>query len=177
MLSRGMPLHSLGSLTPILPEGAHFIAPDARLIGDVVIDSEVSIWFGSVLRAEYERIHIGARSNVQDRVVMHVDPGFPLTLGTNVSIGHSAIVHGCTVEDGSLIGMGATVMNGAVIGAGSIVGANALVTQNTRFPPRSLILGSPAKRVRELTDEEVARCLTTAAGYVKRIGMYREGFR
>jgi carbonic anhydrase/acetyltransferase-like protein (isoleucine patch superfamily) len=172
-----MPIHSLGILTPILPKGPHFIAPDARLIGDVLIEDEVSIWFGAVLRAEYERIHIGKRSNVQDRVVMHVDPGFPLTLGANVSIGHSAIVHGCTVEDGSLIGMGATVMNGAVIGAGSIVGANALVTQGTVFPPRSLILGSPAKRVRELTDEEVERCLKTADGYVKRTALYLDGFR
>jgi carbonic anhydrase/acetyltransferase-like protein (isoleucine patch superfamily) len=172
-----MPTHSLGALTPILPDGPHFIAPDARLVGDVLIESEASIWFGAVLRAEYERIHIGPRSNVQDRVVMHVDPGFPLRLGANVSIGHGAIVHGCTVEDGALIGMGATVMNGAVIGHSSIVGANALVTQGTIFPPRSLILGSPAKRVRELTDEEVARCLTTAAGYVKRIALYRDGFR
>jgi carbonic anhydrase/acetyltransferase-like protein (isoleucine patch superfamily) len=172
-----MPLHSLGPLAPALPDGPHFIAPDAQLIGDVLIESEASIWFGAVLRAEYERIHIGARSNVQDRVVMHVDPGFPLRLGANVSIGHSAIVHGCTVEDGARIGMGATVMNGAVIGEGSIVGANALVTQKTRFPPRSLILGSPARRVRELTDEEVARCLSTAEGYVTRVGMYRNGFR
>jgi carbonic anhydrase/acetyltransferase-like protein (isoleucine patch superfamily) len=172
-----MPIHSLGDLTPTLPNGPHFIAPDARLIGDVLVENEASIWFGAVLRAEYERIHIGARSNVQDRVVMHVDPGYALRLGANVSIGHSAIVHGCTVEDGSLIGMGATVMNGAVIGESSIVGANALVTQGATFPRRSLILGSPAKRVRDLTDDEVARCLTTAAGYVKRIGMYRDGFR
>ncbi len=172
-----MPIHSLGALTPVLPDGPHFIAPDASLIGDVLIEAESSIWFGAVLRAEYERIQIGARSNVQDRVVMHVDPGFPLRLGRNVSIGHSAIVHGCTIEDGSIIGMGATVMNGAVIGESSLVGANALVTQGARFPPRSLILGSPAKRVRELSDEEVAGCLETAAGYVKRIGLYRDGFR
>src|SRR5262245_11100257 len=136
-----MPVNALGHLVPQLPEGPHFIAPDARLIGDVVIEEEASIWFGAVLRAEYERIHIGARSNVQDRVVMHVDPGFPLTLGTNVSIGHSAIVHGCTVLDGCIIGMGSTVMNGAVIGANSIVGANSLVTQGVEFPPRSLIFG------------------------------------
>jgi carbonic anhydrase/acetyltransferase-like protein (isoleucine patch superfamily) len=172
-----MPIHTLGSLTPSLPDGPHFIAPDAQLIGDVLIETEASIWFGAVLRAEYERIHIGARSNVQDRVVMHVDPGFPLRLGNDVSIGHSAIVHGCTVEDGCIIGMGSTVMNGAVIGQSSIVGANALVTQGVVFPPCSLILGAPAIFVRELTDEEVARCLVTAAGYVKRIGMYRDGLR
>lgn len=172
-----MPIHALGPLTPALPDGPHFIAPDAQIIGDVLIETEASIWFGAVLRAEYERIHIGARSNVQDRVVMHVDPGFPLTLGIDVSIGHSAIVHGCTVEDGSIIGMGSTIMNGAVVGKSSIVGANTLVTQGTIFPPRSLILGAPAKRVRELKDDEVARCLATAAGYVKRITMYGEGFR
>ena len=172
-----MPLHALGDLVPQLPAGPHFIAPDARLIGHVIIEEEASVWFGAVLRAEYEPIHIGPRSNVQDGVIAHVDPGFPMRLGRDVSIGHNAIIHGCTVEDGALIGMGATVMNGAVIGAGSLVGANALVTEGKVFPPRSLILGSPAKRVRELTDDEVRGCLETAAGYVKRVAMYTAGFR
>jgi carbonic anhydrase/acetyltransferase-like protein (isoleucine patch superfamily) len=171
-----MPTHSLGPLAPVLPEGSHFIAPDARLVGDIVIEDNVIVLFGAVLRAEFERIHIGAGSNVQDNVVMHVDPGFPLTLGKNVSIGHSAIVHGCTVEDGSVIGMGSTIMNGAVIGRNSLVGANALVTKGTVFPPRSMIMGAPAKRVRELTDEEVAGCLKTAAGYVAHIARYRAAF-
>ncbi len=172
-----MPLHALGDLVPKIPAGPHFIAPDARLIGHVIIEEEASVWFGAVLRAEYEPIHIGPRTNVQDGVIAHVDPGFPMRLGRDVSIGHNAIIHGCTVEDGALIGMGATVMNGAVIGAGSLVGANALVTEGKVFPPRSLILGSPAKRVRELTDDEVRGCLETAAGYVKRVAMYTAGFR
>jgi carbonic anhydrase/acetyltransferase-like protein (isoleucine patch superfamily) len=171
-----MPVHSLGPLTPQLPSGPHFIAPDAQLIGDVVLEDNVIVMFGAVLRAEFERIYIGAGSNVQDRVVMHVDPGFPIRLGKNVSIGHGAIVHGCTVEDGTVIGMGATVMNGALIGAHSLVGANALVTQGTVFPPRSMILGAPAKRVRELTDEEVAGCLKTAAGYTAHIARYTAAF-
>jgi carbonic anhydrase/acetyltransferase-like protein (isoleucine patch superfamily) len=171
-----MPVHPLGPLVPVLPEGPHFIAPDARLVGDIVIEDNVIVLFGAVLRAEFERIHIGAGSNVQDNVVMHVDPGFPLTLGQNVSIGHSAIVHGCTVEEGSVIGMGSTIMNGAVIGKNSLVGANALVTKGTVFPPRSMIMGAPAKRTRELTDEEVAGCLKTAAGYVSHIARYRAAF-
>jgi len=171
-----MPLHALGSLRPVLPKGPHFIAPDAMLVGDILLEDNVIVMFGAVLRAEFERIHIGAGSNVQDRVVMHVDPGFPLTLGRNVSIGHSAIVHGCTVEEGTVIGMGSTVMNGAVIGKNSLVGANALVTQGTVFPPRSMILGAPAKRVRELTDEEVERCLKTAAGYTDHIARYTAAF-
>lgn len=171
-----MPLHTLGPLVPAPPAGPHFIAPDARLIGNVVVEDEASIWFGAVLRAEFERIHIGRRCNVQDGVVMHVDPGFPLTLGPDVSVGHRAIVHGCTVEEGSVVGMGSTILNGAVIGRNSLVGANALVTKGIVFPPRSMILGAPAKRVRELTDEEVAGCLRTAAGYVALIPRYREAF-
>lgn len=172
-----MPLHALGELFPQLPAGAHFIAPDARLIGNVIVEDDASIWFGAILRAEYEPIHVGARTNVQDGVIAHVDPGFPMKLGRDVSIGHNAIIHGCTVEDGALIGMGATVMNGAVVGAGSLVGANALVTEGKVFPPRSLIVGAPARRIRELTDEEVRGCLETAAGYVKRVAMYNAGFR
>lgn len=171
-----MPLHALGALRPILSDGPHFIAPDAMIVGDVLLEDNVIVMFGAVLRAEFERIHIGAGSNVQDRVVMHVDPGFPITLGRNVSIGHSAIVHGCTVEEGTVIGMGSTVMNGTVIGAHSLVGANALVTQGSVFPPRSMILGAPAKCVRELTDEEVAGCLKTAAGYTAHITRYTDGF-
>jgi carbonic anhydrase/acetyltransferase-like protein (isoleucine patch superfamily) len=171
-----MPTHPLGPLAPVLPKGPHFIAPGARLVGDIVIEDNVIVMFGAVLRAEFERIHIGAGSNVQDNVVMHVDPGFPLALGKNVSIGHSAIVHGCTVEEGSVIGMGSTIMNGAVIGRNSLVGANALVTKGTVFPPRSMIMGTPAKRVRELTDEEVEGCLKTAAGYVSHIPRYRAAF-
>ena len=133
--------------------------------------------FGAVLRAEFARIHIGARSNVQDNAVLQVDPGFPITLGRDATIGHSAIVHGCTIGDGTVIGMGATVMNGAVIGEQSIVGANALVTQGSVFPPRSMILGAPAKRLREMTAEEIEGCLLTAAGYVDNVARYNEGLK
>jgi carbonic anhydrase/acetyltransferase-like protein (isoleucine patch superfamily) len=171
-----MPIRALGDLAPTLPKGRHFIAPDAFIVGNVILEDEVSIWFGAVLRAEYEHIRIGARSNVQDGTVMHVDPGFPLTLGKDVSVGHNAIVHGCTVGDGTINGMGATVLNGAVIGENSLVGANALVTGGMKFPPRSLILGAPAKLVRELSDAEVADTLATADGYVKLIDKYRAAF-
>lgn len=171
-----MPVHTLGNLTPVLPEGPHFIAPGARLIGDVVLEDDTCIMFGAVLRAEFARIHIGKRCNVQDNAVLHVDPGFPITLGHDVTIGHSAIVHGCTIGSGTVIGMGATVLNGAVIGEHSIVGANALVTQGAVFPPRSLILGAPARRLREMTAEEVEGAMQTAAGYVENIALYTDGF-
>jgi carbonic anhydrase/acetyltransferase-like protein (isoleucine patch superfamily) len=172
-----LPVHNLGPLRATLPaEGTYWLAPDCRLIGDVRLGEGVTIWFGAVLRADSEPITIGPNSNVQDGSVLHVDPGLPLTLGENCSIGHSAIVHGCTVGDGSLIGMGATVLNGAVIGKSCLVGANALVTKGSVFPDRTLILGSPAKAVRELTDDEVAGCLKTAAGYVRNVRRYGETF-
>ena len=149
-----MPVHTLGNLKPVLPEGPHFIAPGARLIGDVVLEDDTCIMFGAVLRAEFARIHIGKRCNVQDNAVLQVDPGFPITLDHDVTIGHSAIVHGCTTGIGTVIGIGATVLNEAVIGEHSIAGANALVTQGAAFPPRALILGSSAQRLREPTTEE-----------------------
>ncbi len=131
-----------------------FVAPTASVVGEVTLHAGASVWYGAVLRGDVERISVGASSNVQDNCTLHADPGFPVTVGERVSIGHNAVVHGATVEDDCLIGMGATVLNGAVIGAGFLVAAQALVPQGMRVPPGSLVAGVPAKVKRELTEEE-----------------------
>ncbi|MGY5120348.1 gamma carbonic anhydrase family protein [Streptomyces sp. 900105755] len=131
-----------------------FVAPTASVIGDVTLEAGASVWYGAVVRGDVERITVGAQSNVQDNVTLHADPGFPVSVGERVSIGHNAVVHGATVEDDCLIGMGATVLNGAVIGAGSLVAAQALVPQGMVVPPGSLVAGVPAKVRRELSREE-----------------------
>ncbi|MEU6537234.1 gamma carbonic anhydrase family protein [Streptomyces sp. NPDC047000] len=135
-------------------DGTAFVAPTASVIGEVTLGAGASVWYGAVLRGDTERITVGAESNVQDNCTLHADPGFPVTVGERVSVGHNAVVHGATVEDDCLIGMGATVLNGAVIGAGSLVAAQALVPQGTVVPPGSLVAGVPAKVRRELTPEE-----------------------
>ncbi|MEU0030153.1 gamma carbonic anhydrase family protein [Streptomyces sp. NPDC006335] len=134
--------------------GEAFVAPTASVIGDVTLEAGASLWYGAVARGDVERISVGAQSNVQDNCTLHADPGFPVTIGERVSVGHNAVVHGATVEDDCLIGMGATVLNGAVIGAGSLVAAQALVPQGMLVPPGSLVAGVPAKVRRELTEEE-----------------------
>ncbi|MER6526520.1 gamma carbonic anhydrase family protein [Streptomyces sp. NPDC001508] len=143
----------IGGREPRIDEGA-FVAPTASVIGDVTLHAGASVWYGAVLRGDAERITVGASANVQDNVTLHADPGFPVSVGERVSIGHNAVVHGATVQDDCLIGMGATVLNGAVIGAGSLVAAQALVPQGMTVPPGSLVAGVPAKVKRELTDEE-----------------------
>lgn len=161
-----MPVYSLQGIAPQLP-ASHWLAPDCHLIGNVKIGDDVGVWFGAVLRGDNERIAIGARSNVQEHAMLHTDMGFPLDVGEDCTIGHRAILHGCTVGAGSLIGMGATVLNGARIGAGSLVGANALVTEGKQFEPGSLIVGSPAKAIRVLSAEEQQKLIMSAANYVK----------
>ncbi len=151
-----------------------WIAPDATVIGNVTIGKESSIWFGCVIRGDVHFIRIGERTNIQDLTMIHVthykkpdmSDGYPTIIGDDVTIGHRVMLHGCTIEDGCLIGMNATILDGAIIGKESIVGAGALVTKGKRFPPRSLILGSPAKVVRELSDEEVAELYASAKRYV-----------
>jgi carbonic anhydrase/acetyltransferase-like protein (isoleucine patch superfamily) len=163
-----MVTYSLGARRPLLPStGRFWLAPGAAVIGDVALGDDVSIWFGTIIRGDNERIGIGARSNIQDGAVLHSDMGSPLTIGASCTVGHRAILHGCTIGDFVLIGMGATVLNDAVIGANSIVGANALVTQGKRFEPNSLIVGSPAKAIRLLSDQEVASIAETADEYVE----------
>lgn len=155
-------------------DGANFVAPTAAVIGDVTLGHGTSIWYGASLRGDVHYIRIGAGSNVQDNATVHVSRGtHPCEIGDGVTVGHNAVVHGCTVEDDCLIGMAAVVLDGAVIGAGSLVGAGALVTGNTVVPPGSLVLGSPAKVVRALTEEEVASIRANAAHYVRMSAMYR----
>jgi carbonic anhydrase/acetyltransferase-like protein (isoleucine patch superfamily) len=162
-----MPLYEIEGKRPALATGA-WVAPSAELIGDVQLAEDASIWFGAVIRGDNTTIAIGARSNVQEGAMGHSDAGVPLTVGEDCTIGHHAILHGCTIEDRVLIGMGAIVLNRAVIGAGSIVGAAALVTEGKVFPPNSLIVGSPARAVRTLTDQESAMLLLSARHYVEK---------
>jgi carbonic anhydrase/acetyltransferase-like protein (isoleucine patch superfamily) len=144
------------------------------VIGDVHLGEESSVWYGAVLRGDTEPIRIGARTNVQDGCILHADPGFPATVGEGCVVGHNAVVHGCEVGDGCLIGMGATILNGAKIGAGSIVAAGAVVPENREFPPRSLIVGLPAKRAGGVTDEQTTNIERGAREYVERAAAHRE---
>ncbi len=151
-----------------------FVAPTASVIGDVTLHAGTSVWYGAVLRGDVERIAVGADSNVQDNCTLHADPGFPVSVGERVSIGHNAVVHGATVEDDCLIGMGATVLNGAVIGAGSLVAAQALVPQGMRVPPGSLVAGVPAKVRRELSTEEREGLTLNGTMYAELAKVHRE---
>lgn len=162
-----MAIYQLGEHAPEIDPSA-FVAGSATLIGKVTLAANTSVWFGATLRGDNERITIGENSNVQEGTVMHTDMGYPLDIGQGVTIGHQAMLHGCTVGDGSLIGIGAVILNGARIGKGCLVGAGALVTENKTFPDHSLILGSPAKVVRTLTQEDLLRLQGNAASYVAR---------
>lgn len=167
-----MALYKLGELSPRVAASA-YVAPGANVIGNVVLADDSSVWFGATLRGDNETISIGAGSNVQDGTVMHTDPGFPLSVEAHVSIGHQAMLHGCTVGEGSLIGIQAVVLNAAVIGRGCLVGAGAVITERKVFADGTLILGAPAKVVRELTAEERDNLLAIAAHYVERGARYR----
>jgi carbonic anhydrase/acetyltransferase-like protein (isoleucine patch superfamily) len=167
-----MAIYQLGEVVPEIDASA-FVADTATVLGKVTLEANTSVWFGATLRGDNERITIGANSNVQEGTVMHTDPGYPLLIGKDVTIGHQAMLHGCTVGDGSLIGIQAVILNGARIGKGCLVGAGALVTEGKDFPDGSLILGSPAKVVRQLTQEDLLRLQGTAAGYVARGQLYQ----
>ncbi|MBP6019496.1 MAG: gamma carbonic anhydrase family protein [Burkholderiaceae bacterium] len=167
-----MTIYKLGDDTPQIHDTA-FVAAEATLIGKAVLLENSSVWPGAVIRGDNETIVVGIGSNVQEGAVLHTDPGCPLTIGQNVTVGHQAMLHGCTIEDGALIGIQAVVLNRAVIGANSLVGAGAIVTEGKVFPPRSLILGAPAKVVRELSDDEVANLKASAENYAKRATYYK----
>jgi len=169
-----MAIFSLGERKVVFHGEEWFIAENATVIGTVVLHNQASIWFNSVLRGDSDIITIGERTNIQDASVLHADPGFPLTLGKNVSVGHQAMLHGCTIGDGSLVGIGAIIMNHAVIGSGCLIGAGALITEGKTFPDGVLVLGSPGKVVRELKPEEKEELLKIADGYVRRSKLYRE---
>jgi carbonic anhydrase/acetyltransferase-like protein (isoleucine patch superfamily) len=164
---------SIRGKSPEIHEQA-WAAPNATLIGQVRVAARASIWYSATLRAEAEPIDIGAGTNIQDGVTIHVDPEYPVRVGSGVSVGHNAVLHGCTVEDGALIGMGAIVLNGAVIGAGSLVAAGALVPQGVVIPPRSLVAGVPGKVRRELSDAEVAHNRHNAVVYEHLLDVHRE---
>ena len=173
-----MPIYALDGVAPQLPpKGRFWIAPSATLIGDVWLHEDVGIWFGAVLRGDNERLTIGARSNIQEGVTLHTDAGLPCTVGTDCTVGHNAILHSCVIGNRSLIGMGAIVLNGAKIGNNCLVGAGALVTENKTFPDGSLIVGSPAKVVRELPEAAIAALQGSADRYVANWRRYAAGLK
>ena len=166
-----MPLYAIDGRRPVLGEGA-WVAPSADVVGDAALGAEASVWFGAVIRADNTPILVGDRTNIQEGAMCHSDPGSPLTIGADVTVGHHAILHGCTVGDRTLIGMGATVLNNAVIAEDCIVGAGALVTEGKSFPPGSLIVGAPARAVRTLDEAARARLLAAADHYAARARDY-----
>src|SRR3954466_11976252 len=172
-----MPLYSIGERKPRLVGTHHYIAHDATLAGDITPENGVNVWFQVVIRAENDRIHIGEGCNIQDGSVLHVDPGFPLTLARHVSIGHKVMLHGCTVGEGTLIGINSVVMNGAKIGRGTLVGANTLNAEGKEIPDGVLVIGSPGKIVRELRQEDRDYLAGIAAGYVERSKHYRQALK
>ena len=169
-----MPIFSLNERRVEFRGAHHYIAYDATLAGSIILENEVNIWFGVVISADNDQVHIGEATNIQDGSVLHVDPGYPMTLGRRVTIGHKVMLHGCTVGDGTLIGINSVILNGAKIGAGSLIGANSLVAEGKEIPPGVLALGSPAKVVRELTPGQIAGILNISAGYVARARLFRE---
>lgn len=169
-------IYQLGELSPTIPKSC-FVAPNASVIGDVVLGENTSIWFNVVIRADLAKVYIAANSNIQDGSVLHVDEGFPITIAENVTIGHKVMLHGCTIDEGSLIGINAVVLNGAKIGKNCLIGANALVTENMIIPDGSLVLGSPAKIVKQLDEKTQAMLAQGAAHYVKNNHYYKKALK
>ena len=170
-----MAIYALGDVTPVFPEtGNYWVAPGAQVMGNIVLKENASVWFGAVLRGDNDPIVIGENSNVQDGAVMHTDIGCPLTLGANVTVGHQAMLHGCTVGDNSLVGIGATVLNGAKIGRNCLIGAHALVGEGKEIPDNSMVLGMPGKVVRELGEDNEKMMLLSANIYVENWKRFKE---
>lgn len=169
-------IYQLDGKTPDIAEDT-WVAPDANIIGNVVLEAGASVWFGCTLRGDNEEIRVGAGSNVQENVVCHTDPGSPLTIGPDCTIGHKAMLHGCTIGAGSLIGMGATVLNGAQIGAGCLIGAGALIPEGKVIPDGSLVMGMPGKVVRDLDEAARAKLLASADHYRQNMRRFRAGLR
>ena len=167
-----MPIRFLGDRRPQIDDTA-YVADGAQVIGNVILGSRTSVWFNAVLRGDTEQISIGSGTNVQDGAILHADPGFPCTVGTGVVVGHGAILHGCQIGDDCLIGMGAVVLNGARVSPGSIVAAGAIVPEGKEFPPRSLIIGVPAKVVRDTTAEDLEQIAAGARHYQERADFYK----
>jgi carbonic anhydrase/acetyltransferase-like protein (isoleucine patch superfamily) len=171
-----MPIYQLGDRTPVIPASC-YVAPEATVIGAVTLGERVTIMPGAVLRGDNEPIVIGDDSNVQDNAVLHTDLGCPLTIGKGVSIGHQVMLHGCTIGDGALIGVAAVVLNGSVIGKDCLVGAGAVVTENKSFPDRSVIFGAPAKAVREVNEDNIARLRFSSDAYMQLGAQYKSGLK
>ena len=171
-----MAIYELDNIAPRMAESA-WVADSAQVMGNVELGEDASVWFGVVIRGDTECITIGRGSNIQDASVLHADVGKPLTVGNNVTVGHKVMLHGCTIGDGSLIGIGAVVLNGAKIGKGCIVGAGALVTEGKEFPDGSMIIGSPAKVVRELTAQQQAGLTLSALHYIENARRFRAGLK
>jgi carbonic anhydrase/acetyltransferase-like protein (isoleucine patch superfamily) len=165
-------IHALGERAPEFQGDGHFVADNATLIGTVRLRAQASVWFNCVLRGDNDWIDIGERSNIQDGSILHTDPGIRLEIGDDVTVGHMAMLHGCTIGDESLVGIGATILNGAKIGRHTIVGAHALVTENKEFPDGVMLLGSPARVARELTDEEIGLIRYSASHYAQNAARY-----
>ena len=173
-----MSVFRLGEVVPQLPEnGEYWIAPTATVLGNVILHEGASIWFNAVLRGDNDPITIGKNTNIQDGSILHTDDGIPLTIGEGVTVGHKAMLHGCTIGDNSLIGMGATVLNGAKIGKNCLIGANALVTEGKVIPDNSLVMGAPAKLVRDIDAEGVAALAASADRYVKNARRFAAGMK
>ena len=173
-----MTIYALDGIAPEFPEdGDYWVAPDANLIGRIIMESGSSVWFGATLRGDNEPIRIGRGSNVQENTVMHTDMGCPLTVGENCTIGHKAMLHGCTIGDNSLVGMGATILNNVVIGKNCLIGAGALITEGKVIPDNSMVLGSPGKVVKELGPEWEQRLLASALSYQANMRRFRDGMK
>jgi carbonic anhydrase/acetyltransferase-like protein (isoleucine patch superfamily) len=171
-----MPIYAIDGVKPVLPsEDRYFVAPDAHVIGNVRIGADVGIWFGAVIRGDNEPIEIGERTNIQEMCMLHTDPGAPMVIGADCTIGHKVILHGCRIGASTLIGMGSTILNHAKIGSNCLVGANSLVTEGKEFPDNSLIVGAPARAVRTLDEAAIARLKLSAAHYVKNAYRFRTG--
>lgn len=169
-------IYRLGNRQPELRGDTHFIADNATVIGSVILENNTSIWFNAVIRGDNEPIHIGANSNVQDGAVLHTDIGFPLTIAENVTVGHMAMLHGCTVGTGSLIGIKAVLLNNCVIGKNCLVGANALITEGKVIPDNSLVVGAPGRVIRQLTETEIAAIQGNADHYIEQMNSYLSEF-
>ena len=170
-------IHSLGDREPEFEGADHYVAENATIIGSVRLKDKASVWFNAILRGDNDWLVVGERSNIQDGSVIHTDPGFEVLIGNGVTVGHMVMLHGCTIGDNSLIGIGSTILNGASIGENSIVGANALVTEGKTFPDGSLIMGSPARVARELSDEEVGYIRYSSQVYVDNAKRFTESLK
>jgi carbonic anhydrase/acetyltransferase-like protein (isoleucine patch superfamily) len=161
-------IYALGELEPQYSGDSHWIADSADVVGNIQIGLDVSIWWNAVIRGDNELISIGNRTNIQDGCVLHTDPGFPMTIGENVTVGHMCMLHGCQVGSGSLIGIGSTILNGAIIGKGCLIGAHSLVTEGKKIPDNSLVMGSPGKIIRKINSKQIEQIETNAIRYVRR---------